>query len=551
MDELSSLKKKVASQDQRIKKLEAAVYHDVYESDYDDSPVYESSKVVSTPVTAVSTPVRKGPSLSSNQIISILGVAGVSIGIISLFFYSITRGWIGDAAQVAIGVLVGLVLFFVAYMVREKKPAWSNIVFGGAYFLEYLSIGVGVSVYEVMPASIGVFFGFLILVSSIFLSVKFSSKIIAYFSLIGGFMIPIITDSFRSHIFVMVWYLLILIALTWLSISFNWDDLRAVMMFLIFIFVYSTFGNSEGVDRNVEYMFMFFYFILFNVSSLISCVLNSKEISVLDSVILGLLPAAFLPLLYEMLPPMSGRLFGLIVILFSFVYLLQALYLKSLNLSFPNARYALVSAGVIALNLGIYFMFEALDLDYFMIFFIVEWALFTYLSSVSKDLFYDVASFAFLGLVAIWYVFVLRFVDSAGHATFFMFVLALVPFLSFLFFRFNINYKASAATFIISGYFLIFSFFKYIWWFMQAPSLDQTREIILSVLWLIYTLVLFLQVQTSDGKMLVGFLLGVTLVKIAFIDLFSLPNPERIVGFIIFGILLLVGGYFLEHARKK
>jgi len=60
-----------------------------------------------------------------------------------------------------------------------------------------------------------------------------------------------------------------------------------------------------------------------------------------------------LPLVYNMMDSSSGKLFGLIIILFSFVYLLEAVYLKSINMSFPNVVYSLITAGVATLNFGI------------------------------------------------------------------------------------------------------------------------------------------------------------------------------------------------------
>ena len=76
-------------------------------------------------------------------------------------------------------------------------------------------------------------------------------------------------------------------------------------------------------------------------------------------------------------------------------------------------------------------------------------------------------------------------------------------------------------------------------------------QITLSVLWLIYALVLFMKVESKEGKWLVGVLLGITLIKIALRDLLYLKGVYRIIGFIIFGILLLVGGYLVNRSEKN
>lgn len=539
MDELGTLKKKVARQELRIKKLEAAFYDDIYEDEVD---TVEGAVV---PIAKKSKVGKEASSVSFNQVITVLGILGISIGAISFFFYAIANGWIGKTAQVGMGVLAGFVLFAVAFSLRGKNRDWSNIVFGGAYFLEYLSIGVGVSIYRVIPASIGVLFGFLILVSSMVLTVKFSSRVIAYFSLVGGFLIPIITDTFESQFFVMIWYFLILAALSIISVSFNWVALRAVMLVLITLFMQSSFG---GTGVALEFFFLGVYFVLFNFSSLVNAVSHEKELNFLDCLILGALPVIFLPLIYDMMNATSGKLFGLIVILFSFVYLMEAAYLKSKGDVFAVMKNALVSVGVLVLNIGVYFLFnEIMGLEFFMVFYIVQWMLFSYLSSVSKEDIYGKMSLLFLGMIAIWYFLVLRFNDTVGHASFFMVVLTMVPVVSFVYFKNNINYKANAATFIISGYLFIYSVVKYLAIFVDIDSFNQ---VVLSVLWLIYTLVLFVQVETGEGKTLVGILLGITLLKIAFKDLFLLPTGARIIGFILFGVLLLIGGYFLGNEKK-
>ena len=157
---------------------------------------------------------------------------------------------------------------------------------------------------------------------------------------------------------------------------------------------------------------------------------------------------------------------------------------------------------------------------------------------------YKLYSIIFLILIAYWYIFVLRFVTSLVHATFFMFVLLSIVISFLVLFRKNINFKINATSFIIGGFVLIYSFYKYSWYLGLR---NEIAHIVLSILWIIYTLTMFPQVETKEGKWLVGSLLGITLVKIAFKDLFFLEGIFRIIGFVIFGILLIVGGYFIKN----
>jgi hypothetical protein len=211
--------------------------------------------------------------------------------------------------------------------------------------------------------------------------------------------------------------------------------------------------------------------------------------------------------------------------------------------------YTLLSTGIVCLNLGFIFLISSVDADFFLILFAVEYVLFSVLSvKTDEKKVYQVFSVISLLLIAYWYVWVLGFKEGIAHASFFLFILFCIVVSFFLLFRKDINFKLNAASFIIGGFAFIYSLYKYLWYW---NIVDETAHIVLSILWLIYTLVLFSNVETKEGKLLVGGLLGVTLIKIAFNDLFYLEGIFRIIGFIIFGILLIIGGYFIKNESDK
>ncbi len=497
------------------------------------------------------------PNFTFNQIITFLGVLGIIIGVISFFFYAVANNWIGEAAQIGIGVIIGFVLFGFAYSLREDKENWSNIVLGGSYFVEYLSIGVGVNSYKVLPEMFGLFLGLIFLISSIIFSLKFSSRTIAYFSLVGGYLIPMISGMYSSDLFVMSFYTLLSLALVIISFSKNWSDLRFTS-FVTLTLALLSFSHKLANSSNeiIPVMFLILIFALYNIAAIIGSLKSKKEISAIDSVILGLLPIIILPMLNLVLK-WSLESFGILLMLFAFVYICEMIYFKYINSKHIYSLYTLFSAGLITLNIGLLFILNSINWDYFMVLFVIEWFLFSYISMQNKednDL-YKVYSYLFFVLSIIWYLFVIRFdagVNSIGqgiaHATFFMFLFAIFVG-SFMFFaNKNFQFKVYASSFIIGCFLLIFSFYKYLWFFIKSEALSQ---IILSLMWLVYTLIMFSKMETKEGKYLVGFLLAITLMKIAFVDLFYLDGAFRILGFIAFGILLLIGGYFIKNDSKN
>lgn len=491
------------------------------------------------------------PDFSFNQIITFLGIVGIVVGIISFFFYAIANNWIGEAAQIGIGVIVGFILFGFAIFLRESNENWSNIVLGGSYFIEYLTIGVGVQSYKVLPDFIGVMLCFVFLVSSIIFSLKFSSRTIAYFSLVGGFMVPLITGMYSNDLFVMIFYILLSLALVIISFYKIWSDLRFssfVMMSLFLLSFSYKFINTTQIA--IPVIFLILIFILYNFSSIIGVIKKEEGISGLDSVILGLLPIIILPLLNLVLK-WPKEAFGLLLMFFAFVYMAEMFYFKmNKKTSDISALYTLFSAGLITLNIGLLYILNSINWDYFMVLFVIEWFLFSYLDLISKEdkLLYKNFSYTFLALNIIWYLFVVRFnTYGLAHATFFMFLF--IVFISgFMFFaRKDLDFKLNAVGFIVGGFFVIYSFFTYLAFFIDS---QQVRHIILSIMWLVYTLVIFSNLETKEGKMLVGTLLAITLLKIAYFDLGFLEGALKIIGFILFGVLLLVGGYFVKNDKK-
>ncbi|MAH07034.1 hypothetical protein CMI38_02160 [Candidatus Pacearchaeota archaeon] len=491
------------------------------------------------------------PKLSFNQIITFIGVVGVIIGAISFFFYAVANNWIGETGQVMIGVILGFVLFGFAFILRKDKEQWSNIVFGGAYFVEYLAIGVGVLEYEVLPDFIGIALALVFLISSTVLSIKFKARVIAYFTLVGGFLIPFITGTFENDLFVMGFYVLLSIGLVVLSFVEHWYDLRFVSYLVVGNFILFSFDKFVSAsDKVIPVLFLISIFVLYKLAVLINSFKNKKdEISVLDSIIVVSITVMFLWFIYNMFD-FSKEVYGIFVMVFSFLYLIEIFYFKTQDVKTKHSIiYTLLSTGIVCLNLGFIFLISSVDADFFLILFAVEYVLFSVLSvKTDEKKVYQVFSVISLLLIAYWYVWVLGFKEGIAHASFFLFILFCIVVSFFLLFRKDINFKLNAASFIIGGFAFIYSLYKYLWYW---NIVDETAHIVLSILWLIYTLVLFSNVETKEGKLLVGGLLGVTLIKIAFNDLFYLEGIFRIIGFIIFGILLIIGGYFIKNESDK
>ena len=376
----------------------------------------------------------KVPKLSFNQVITFIGILGIIIGAISFFLYAVANSWIGETGQVMIGVFLGFILFGFAFLLRENKEQWSNIVFGGAYFIEYLAIGIGVLEYKVLPDYIGIALSIIFLISSTILSIKFKSRVIAYFTLIGGFLMPFITGIFENNLFVMIIYVVLCIGLVILSFAENWYDLRFTSYVIVSLFIMFSFDKfTSASNALIPLAFLTSIYILYKLAVLIFSSKNKKEnLSILDSIIIVSITIMFLIYVYNLFD-WSLVAYGIFTMMFSFIYLGEIFYFKTNKTHLlKSVSYTLLSIGIITINLGFLMLINSVDKDFFLILFAVEYVLFSVISDKSKDGgLYRFYSYIFLILIVYWYAAVLRFENELTHATFFMFILLAIV-ISFL-----------------------------------------------------------------------------------------------------------------------
>jgi len=64
------------------------------------------------------------------------------------------------------------------------------------------------------------------------------------------------------------------------------------------------------------------------------------------------------------------------------------------------------------------------------------------------------------------------------------------------------------------------------------------------------SLLIFVKLPQNARYLIIG-LLSIVLIKIAFRDLFYLDGAYRIIGFILFGVLLLIGGFLIKNDKKE
>ncbi len=206
--------------------------------------------------------------------ITVTGILGLIVGLVSFFVYAIANKWIGPLGQISIGMLVGLVLFFCGYTFYNQYRYWSLSAFGGAIVVEYLSIGFGVWYYQIIDPTVA-FIGLTIFTAlGLMLAIRYDSLLIAYFGIAGGFLTPLVANV--SSVRIMFLFLLVLAGgVLLLSYTKKWTSLRLVSYLLLVGYEfthYTSFGAGtplEELSPTLSLVFLTIFFFLYNLSTII------------------------------------------------------------------------------------------------------------------------------------------------------------------------------------------------------------------------------------------------------------------------------------------
>jgi len=505
-----------------------------------------------------SEPEYSGPSFTT--IITTAGIIGLIVALIAFFRYTLVMDIFGPTARTIIGVVIGLVLFGIGIYVYDRHPRWSLVSFGGAIFIEYLSFGMGVHKYGIINPYLGFIALLVFTIIGVLFSLKYNSLMLAHYSIIGGFLIPWVVNI-QYDIFLLGFYFILVLGVLFISALRNWSSLRLVSYLFLIPYQLSQFNafgirTSTGLEPVLSLIAAIAFFLVYNMSSIKFSLDKKINISVADIFTLNLNSLVFASILYSLIRHiMTTQQIALILLIPSGLFLLEGYFLKTNKKanSLTTTINSILAAGIILLNIAIAMLVGYDNHNYFIIMYGVEWVLFTLLHENTENQFYNAFSKIFLVFVALWVLVNLNvsYMRLTSEATFVIVVFAVLIGVAYSLARNYIEPKLNAGLTSVGLFAFLYTLSSYLERFIAK---DNIVSIILSLTWLVYSLSLYIyaeRMQRRDDsygslKILGLIFVIITLIKIALFDLFILTDVYRILGFAIFGILLLLGGYILK-----
>jgi hypothetical protein len=147
------------------------------------------------------------------------GILIVLIGMIVFLKYSFDNRWIDELGRIVLSVIGAGALLIAGEYFHTKYAKWSQAFTGGGLALLYLTVWVAHVLYAdalmtgygiVVPASLAFVLNSMITLVGVLASVRYRSQAIAWFTLLGGYLTPLLVNSPQPNLTTLLLYLAVL-----------------------------------------------------------------------------------------------------------------------------------------------------------------------------------------------------------------------------------------------------------------------------------------------------------------------------------------------------
>ena len=517
-----------------------------------------------------------------------LGMIALVFGIGFFLKYAFEHYWIGPTGRVIFGLIGGTLLLFIGEFFQSKKyHTYARIFTGGGLLILYLSLWAAHKVYFLIDSILAFFLMCFLTVVSAFFSLRHNSLVVAFFTLIGGFITPFLIgpgDSPRISDLTFLFSYLAILDLGILSLAFfkKWKVLN-LAGFLATALVYSLIKlDSFYYPLSLSFFFLSLYFLIFILVSIIYNILRREFTFREDAYLIVLNTIFYYGFSYYLLKPDYHHLLGLFTFGLSLFYLLLA------DLSFifnPKDKYlVLIFLGISAVFLATG-IFQQLKFYWVTVFWTLEALSLVWVGTKIKEYPHHAFATRMLGLFFLFPSLIrLLVVDAKIPLAEFVpiFNQRVLVFLIYIFvlgliMKLYSDHRKEISEIekeVIPAFTLLINFlFVYLISrevldyfegkieklpkserFEITENLEIQKNMWLSILWALYSFIIITIGILKKYKLLRWIalaLFGITILKLFFLDLSFLKGFPRILSFVILGFLLLAVGFFYNKYKDK
>lgn len=196
------------------------------------------------------------------NLINKIGIAVLIIGVGIGTKYAIDNNLISPLVRIILGFLVGFLLNFFAYRTKKKYFNFSAVLASGAMAIHYFISYAAYTYYQLIPNNVT--FGLMVLctVITVWLALLYNRQVLAYFGLVGAYVVPFILAQPDSSIIVLLVYMtLINCGILFISTKKRWkitNYLAFIATWVIFISWFASSNYNEQISISLTFSSIFF-----------------------------------------------------------------------------------------------------------------------------------------------------------------------------------------------------------------------------------------------------------------------------------------------------
>ena len=536
--------------------------------------------------------------------LGIVGLTAIIFGMSFFIKYAFDNNWIGETGRVMLGIAMGLVFVVAGEILRLRIAKYSYILSGGGLALFYLSIYAAFSFYHLIGQPTAFIFMGLVTAFGVTLSLFANAVELAALAAAGGFLTPYLLSTGIANDAGFFSYIAILnVGILAVAFFKKWHQLTLLgftATVLNFASWYGVYYNSEKLFFAISVLSVFY--VIYTLAGVIANFATKKLSDTGDLLVLTVNPAWFFGWVYYLLKPQYENSLGFVAAGLAAFYILFAYISSLLN---PDDKRLTLFLGAIALVFLTIAIPLQLDQNAITIAWAVEAAVLFSVGVILKNA--NMRMFA-LGVFLIALLRLFAFDSGQGNLaeftlifnkrffTYFMVILSsavMVYVASIKISEFTAREKGIRAfigtalnvLILIAISFEIYAFFdarifelnkklpqsnqrsiyrtqplNYYDVGYQLPnsqeyrSLTNKRNVSISVFWTLYAVLLIgLGIIYKNGflRWSALILFGITVAKVFIFDLSFLATPQRIISFMVLGVILLVASYLYFRFQKQ
>lgn len=301
-----------------------------------NSPLVASTKASITPTKIED---QNAEFAIGSRIITSVGLVAVFLGVVFFLRYAFENNLISPSMRIFLGVLFGVVFIGIGHFLKEKYDAYATGLMGGGLGIFYISAYAAYSFYELISEPAAFLLFLCITCFGVILSLLYNSKPLIQFSLLGGFIVPLIFPLAHS-VHAIFPYLIILNLSILLIARFKvWPDLTALgLISTALLCIQWTVSNRAETALTETFVYLTILFGIYFTTSFINFIVRDRDYKGVDAFLLYALPMLFFVWCAPLIDTQEG--FALLTFALGLFYLVASISLRVIFMAFPSIKLA-------------------------------------------------------------------------------------------------------------------------------------------------------------------------------------------------------------------